>query len=84
MGDRANFGFKADGDNVINLYGHWAGAYRYQLVAQALEASRSRWQDNGYATRIAISTWNLLKRQKYHFSFLGVHLIYVQPTTHFV
>ena len=55
MGDRANFGFKADGNNIINLYGHWAGAYRYPLVARALEASRGRWQDNGYATRIAIS-----------------------------
>jgi hypothetical protein len=56
MGDRANFGFKADGNNVINLYGHWAGANRHQYLAQALEASRGRWQDNGYATRIAIST----------------------------
>jgi hypothetical protein len=55
MGDRANFGFKADGNNIINLYGHWAGAYRYPLVARALEASRGRWQDDGYATRIAIS-----------------------------
>jgi hypothetical protein len=63
MGDRANFGFRqADGD-IIYLYGHWAGYGMMSRLAQAIEVARPRWNDESYATRIAISNligdeWN--------------------------
>ena len=55
MGDRANFGFKQSNDNVVFLYGHWAGHRMLEQLADAVEHARPRWNDEGYATRIAIS-----------------------------
>lgn len=56
MGDRANFGFKDRNSNVTILYGHWAGFEMLHNFSVALERARPRWNDEGYATRIAIST----------------------------
>jgi hypothetical protein len=55
MGDRANFGFKQSNGQTIVLYGHWAGHDMLSNLAEAVEAARSRWTDESYATRIAIS-----------------------------
>lgn len=55
MGDRANFGFKQSNGHVLYLYGHWAGYDMLPNLAAALEAARPRWNDEAYATRIAIS-----------------------------
>jgi hypothetical protein len=55
MGDRANFGFKQANDETIVLYGHWAGYDMLSNLAEAVEAARSRWTDESYATRIVIS-----------------------------
>ena len=55
MGDRANFGFKQSNDEVIVLYGHWAGYDMLANLAQAVEAARPRWTDESYATRICVS-----------------------------
>jgi hypothetical protein len=56
MGDRANFGFRADSESpVVVLYAHWGGYQMMSNLANAIEAARSRWTDEGYATRIAIS-----------------------------
>jgi len=55
MGDRANFGFKQSNDETIVLYGHWAGHEMLANLAEAVEAARSRWTDESYATRIVIS-----------------------------
>jgi hypothetical protein len=55
MGDRANFGFKQSTDNVVILYGHWAGHEMLDRLASAVEKARPRWTDEGYATRICIS-----------------------------
>jgi len=55
MGDRANFGFKQSNDNTIFLYGHWAGHGMLERLANAASAAEPRWQDESYATRIAIS-----------------------------
>jgi hypothetical protein len=55
MGDRANFGFKQSNDETIVLYGHWAGHEMLSNLAEAVEAARSRWTDESYATRIVIS-----------------------------
>ena len=55
MGDRANFGFKHGNGNTIMLYGHWAGFEMMSQLANAIEAARSRWNDEAYATRIAVS-----------------------------
>jgi hypothetical protein len=55
MGDRANFGFKDRNGDVIVLYGHWAGHEMLKQLAVAVEAARPRWNDESYATRIAIS-----------------------------
>lgn len=56
MGDRANFGFKADDATpIIFLYGHWAGEGMMSNLANALEKARPRWSDHAYATRICVS-----------------------------
>lgn len=63
MGDRANFGFKQSNGETIVLYGHWAGYEMLKQLANAIEAARPRWNDESYATRIAVSqlvgdSWN--------------------------
>jgi hypothetical protein len=56
MGDRANFGFRADSESpVVVLYAHWGGYQMMANLAHAIETARPRWTDEGYATRIAIS-----------------------------
>jgi len=56
MGDRANFGFRADENApVVVLYAHWGGYQMMNNLAHAIETARPRWTDEGYATRIAIS-----------------------------
>ena len=55
MGDRANFGFKQSNGQTIVLYGHWAGHDMLANLAEAVEAARSRWTDESYATRICVS-----------------------------
>ena len=55
MGDRANFGFRQSNENVVFLYGHWAGHEMLSKLAHAVDIARPRWTDESYATRIAIS-----------------------------
>jgi hypothetical protein len=55
MGDRANFGFKDRKGDIVFLYGHWAGHRMLENLADAVSAAESRWDDETYATRIAIS-----------------------------
>jgi hypothetical protein len=55
MGDRANFGFKDRKGDTVFLYGHWAGYNMLENLANAVEHARPRWNDESYATRIAIS-----------------------------
>jgi hypothetical protein len=55
MGDRANFGFKQSNGETIVLYGHWAGFDMLANLAEAVLAAESRWDDESYATRIAVS-----------------------------
>jgi len=56
MGDRANFGFRADSESpVVVLYAHWGGYQMMANLAHAIATARPRWTDTGYATRIAIS-----------------------------
>ncbi|MBV5279967.1 MAG: hypothetical protein J0651_01480 [Actinobacteria bacterium] len=64
MGDRAVVGFR---DNLqtptIFIYQHWVDGEQSDVLAGALNASRPRWGDNSYATRICLSqivgaNWN--------------------------
>ena len=55
MGDRANFGFRDSKENIVFLYGHWAGHRMLQNLADAVQIAHPRWTDEAYATRIAIS-----------------------------
>jgi hypothetical protein len=55
MGDRANFGFRDSKENIVFLYGHWAGHNMLQNLADAVQVAHPRWTDEAYATRIAIS-----------------------------
>ena len=55
MGDRANFGFRDSKENIVFLYGHWAGYRMLENLADAVQAAAPRWNDESYATRIAIS-----------------------------
>ena len=64
MGDRANFVFVQPNGETIVLYGHWAGHNMLAKLADAVIKARPRWNDNSYATRIAVSQlvgdqWNL-------------------------
>lgn len=64
MGNRANFVFVDGAGDAIVLYGHWAGHQMLGKLADAVIAARSRWNDESYATRIAISQlvgdqWNM-------------------------
>lgn len=56
MGDRANFGVR-QGDDVVFLYGHWAGYGMMATLANGLNAVRdfNRLNDETYATRILFS-----------------------------
>ena len=58
MGDRANFGFRDSKENIVFLYGHWAGHNMLQNLADAVQIAHPRWTDEAYATRIAISQMN--------------------------
>jgi hypothetical protein len=55
MGDRANFGFTQSNGDTIVVYGHWAGSGMLDLLARAVDKARPRWDQESYATRIAIS-----------------------------
>ena len=55
MGDRANFGFRDSKENIIFLYGHWAGYNMLAKLANAVQAAEPRWEHEEYATRISIS-----------------------------
>ena len=55
MGDRANFVFVQDSGETIVLYGHWAGYNMLEKLAEAVHAAAPRWNDDSYATRIAVS-----------------------------
>jgi len=55
MGDRANFGFRDSKENIVFLYGHWAGHRMLENLANAVEQARPRWSDESYATRICVS-----------------------------
>ena len=55
MGDRANFGFRQSNGETIVLYGHWAGHEMLKQLAVAVLKAKPRWNDEAYATRIAIS-----------------------------
>ena len=55
MGDRANFGFRQSNGETIVLYGHWAGHEMLKQLAVAVLRAKPRWNDEAYATRIAIS-----------------------------
>jgi hypothetical protein len=56
MGNRANFGFR-QGNDIVYLYGHWAGERMLDRLAQALKYVHrvNRDSDYIYGTRIAIS-----------------------------
>lgn len=55
MGDRATFAFQQSNKDIIYLYGHWAGHEMMDRLARAIDTAQSRWSDEPYATRIAIS-----------------------------
>ena len=55
MGDRANFGFRDSKENIVFLYGHWAGHRMLENLADAVQIAHPRWNDESYATRITIS-----------------------------
>ncbi len=39
MGDRANFGFRDSKENVLFLYGHWAGHNKLAQLANAVQTN---------------------------------------------
>ena len=57
MGDRTNFHFRIDNDNLLSLYSHWGGYTRKRDLAHALNAAmpRIKMGDIDYALRICIS-----------------------------
>lgn len=56
MGDRAVTGFRETPESpTIFIYQHWVNGDQCDVLASALEASRPRWKDDSYATRICLS-----------------------------
>ena len=55
MGDRANFGFRDSKEDIVFLYGHWAGYKMLETLANAVKTAEPRWTDESYATRICVS-----------------------------
>lgn len=55
MGDRANIILKQEEGGKIYLYTHWGGHKIKQVLAKALDRSRSRWDDEPYLSRIIFS-----------------------------
>ena len=56
MGDRAVAGFRANSTSpTIFIYQHWSGYDQSAKLAKAIESARPRWNDDSYATRIALS-----------------------------
>ena len=64
MGDRINielrFGYLDPlrcHPNSIHIYGHWAGASVIEgnLLREAIDAARTRWDDPNYCARIILS-----------------------------
>lgn len=56
MGERVMFGFQDRQNNIIFLYSHWGGGTHVEDLAIAIEKAENRHDDDGYATRIAISS----------------------------
>jgi hypothetical protein len=57
MGERVNFGFFDErSKNILFLYSHWGGGSHEEDLGYAISKAQGRWDDSGYATRIAIST----------------------------
>jgi hypothetical protein len=55
MGDRANFGFRDSKENIVFLYGHWAGYRMLENLADAVSAAEPRWSDNEH--KVPIIDW---------------------------
>ena len=55
MGARCTFVFKTSEDHAVALYSHWGQDGMYQDLAAAMQHARPRWNDESYATRMAIS-----------------------------
>jgi hypothetical protein len=54
MGDRGNIVVSDDG-GTLHFYTHWSGSELPQIVANALDRGRSRWDDPPYLNRILFS-----------------------------
>lgn len=56
MGDRGNVYIvqREEFDRGIYLYTHWEGSILPQMLADALEVARPRWDDESYGTRILV------------------------------
>jgi len=80
MGDRANFGFRQSDGNTIMLYGHWAGYNMLGNLADAVEKARSRWTDEGYATRIVMS--NLINEEWQSTTGWGIYINSIADNEH--
>lgn len=55
MGDRIVYTIKQDKELSVNLYSHWGGYDRFEILANALRKAEPRWNDSSYATRIIVS-----------------------------
>jgi len=60
MGDRANFGFRDSKENIIFLYGHWAGHRMLENLADAVQAAEPRWGDESYAKTFTLMEEDLI------------------------
>lgn len=58
MGDRGNIKLVGELNfpREAYLYTHWGGSDMKQILAEALEKSRSRWDDGSYLARVIFQT----------------------------
>lgn len=55
MGDRANIEMRESGGGKIYLYSHWAGSELPQMLCEALQFAKARWDDEQYLHRCIIT-----------------------------
>lgn len=55
MGDRVNIKIKEENGNNIYVYSHWDGLRFFEMLKDALELSKDRWDDPSYFQRVLIT-----------------------------
>jgi hypothetical protein len=80
MGDRGNIEIdQGDGTDSLYLYTHWQGSQICQTLAEGLHASKGRWHDPAYTTRVV---FNALQGEDRGITGFGISVGYPPDNEH--